>query len=154
MRSFKNIQHKLIPGLLVAVCVFAGTASAKVGATPATTDVTGVVTKNQTAVPGAMVTVTCKGNTQGDTTDGFGSYLVTFSTADCPFGSTVKVVAQKGGESGVASGTVTGVTTKLNLAIVNVEIPEYGLLGALAAGGAGIGLIAVTRRRKQQMQQL
>jgi hypothetical protein len=47
---------------------------------------------------------------------------------------------------------VQGITTKLNLAIVNVAIPEYGVVGAFLAGGTGIGLIALTRRKQNQAQ--
>ena len=101
---------------------------------------------------GALVTVTCKGIVRTDTTDASGSYLVSFTTAQCPFGSTVKVVAKKGGETGVSSGTVQGLTTKLNVAIVNVSIPEYGLFGTIMAGGAGLGLMAYMRRRQRQAQ--
>jgi len=72
---------------------------------------------------------------------------VIFTTAQCPFGSTVSVLAKKGSESGTATGTAQGITTKLNVAIVNVSIPEYGVIGGLLAGGAGIGAIAFARRR-------
>lgn len=137
----------MLLGVLVAVVVSFG-ATAGVSAAPAQTNVTGVVTDNHVPVAGAMVTVLCEGNTETDTTDAHGSYLVSFLKDQCPFGSTVKVTGQKGGESGVASGTVRGVTTKLNLAIVNVAIPEFGVVGALAATGAGVGLIAFARRRR------
>lgn len=146
------MKKKILVGLLVAgFASFAFSASAM--AAPSQTDVTGVVTESQTPVAGATVTGTCNGNIEVDaTTDAAGSYLLVFPIADCPFGSTVKVVAKKGGKSGVASGTVQGITTKLNLAIINVSIPEYGLMGTLLAGGAGIGLIAYMRRRQQQEQ--
>lgn len=146
-------MKKLLLGVLAALVVVAG-GSLKASAAPAETSVTGVVTKNQIAQAGAMVTVTCGGSVRIDTTDGMGSYLVHFTTAECPFGSTVKVVGEKGSEKGVASGTVQGVTTKLNLAIVNVAIPEFGLVGALAATGLGIGMITYMRRRQQAAQML
>jgi len=147
------MKKKIIVGLLVAVLASVGTATAGVRAAPAKTDVTGVVTENHMAVAGAMVTVLCNGSTETDTTDAMGSYLVSFLVAQCPFGSTVKVTAQKAGKSGVSDGTVRGITTKLNLAIVNVSIPELGLLGALMAGGTGLGLITYVRhRQKQQLQ--
>jgi hypothetical protein len=144
-------MKKVVVGLLVAAFVAVGV-SAGVNAAPAETDVTGVVTENFVAVAGAMVTVVCNGHTETDTSNAQGSYLVHFVSADCPFGSTVKVTAVKAGKSGVSSGTVTGITTKLNLAIVNVSIPEYGLIGTLMAGGAGLGLMTYMRRRKQQSQ--
>jgi hypothetical protein len=139
---------KLTYGVFAAILAMVGLVSSHASAAPATTAVTGVVTKNQMAVEGASVTVLCQGNTETDTTDAQGSYLVTYPIASCPFGSTVKVTAQKNGESGTNSGTVQGYTTKLNLAIVDVPIPEFGAIGALAAGAAGIGLVMVTRRRK------
>lgn len=144
-------MKKLILGAFVATFIAVGV-SASAMAAPGETDVTGVVTENQVAVAGALVAVTCGTKTEYDTTDAFGSYLVHFPTADCPFGSTVKVVAKKDGKSGVSSGTVQGITTKLNLAIVNVSIPEYGLIGTLLAGGAGLGLITFMRRRQQQLE--
>ena len=142
-------MKKLAIGIFVAAFAAIGIAAPAMAAPPES-DVTGVVTENQVAVAGATVTVACNGKTEVDTTDAFGSYLVHFVSADCPFGSTVKVTAVKDGKSGVSSGTVQGITTKLNLAIVNVSIPEYGLIGTLIAGGAGIGLIAYMRRRQQQ----
>jgi hypothetical protein len=141
-------MKRLAIGVFVAAFAVVGLSGPVMAASPET-DVTGVVTENQVAVDGATVTALCNGHTEVDTTDTFGSYLVHFVSTDCQFGSTVKVTAVKDGKSGVSSGTVQGVTTKLNLAIVNVSIPEYGLIGTLIAGGAGIGLIAYMRRRQQ-----
>ncbi len=135
---------------MVAVLIAVGNVGAHVAALPAQTDVTGVITERHVAVAGALVTIVCGGATQRDISDGSGSYLVAFQTAQCPFGSTVQVTAQKDGKSGVASDTVRGVTTKLNLAIVNVSIPEYGMIGTLLAGAAGVGFIAYQRRRQKQ----
>jgi len=71
-----------------------------------------------------------------------------FKSADCPFGSTVKVTAKKGSQMGSSSGTVQGITTKLNVAIVNVSIPEFGMFAGLLASGLGVGAIMYTRRRQ------
>lgn len=144
------MKQKLILGVLVAVIASASLVSGSAYATPPQSDVTGVITENQVAVAGATVTVLCNGHTEVDTTDAQGAYLVTYPSADCPFGTTVKVTAKKGTKSGVASGTVQGITTKLNLAIVNVSIPEYGMIGGIFAGGAGIGMLAFARRRQKQ----
>jgi len=145
-------MKKLLTGLLVATFATVSMASASASAAPPQTSITGVVTENQTAVMGASVTVVCNGHTETDTTNAQGAYLVNYPSADCPFGETVKVTATKDGKSGVKSGTVRGVTTKLNLAIVDVEIPEYGVIGAFAAGGTGIGMVYYMRRRQQQTQ--
>jgi len=140
-------MKKVVLGLLVAVFAAVGVTSASASAAPPQTSVTGVVTENHMSVAGAAVSVLCDGHTETDTTNAQGAYLVNYPAADCPFGSTVKVTATKSGKSGTASGTVEGKTTKLNIAIVNVEIPEYGLIGALIAGGTGVGFIAYRRRQ-------
>lgn len=146
-------MKKVLLGL-AAVFVSVGVLSASASATAPQTDITGVITENHVAVENANVTVLCNGHTQMDTTDAFGSYLAIFPIADCPFGVTVKVTAEKNSKSGVATGTVQGITTKLNLAIVNVAIPEYGIIGAMTAGGAGLAMIAYTRRRQQEQMGL
>ena len=87
-------QKKLIMGMFVAVIASASLVTSA-GATAPQSDITGVITDNQTAVADAEVTVTCNGHTATDTTDAFGSYLVTFQSGDCPFGTTVKVAAKK-----------------------------------------------------------
>ena len=145
-------MKKIVLGLVATLLISAGGAAAGVGATPAQTDVTGVITENHVATENAHVTVECNGHTKMDTSDAFGSYLAVFTKAECDFGQTVKVTAEKDGKSGVATGTVQGITTKLNLAIVNVSIPEYGLVGALMAGGVGLGLMGYMRRRQEQLQ--
>lgn len=148
------MKKKLMGLFMMAALVITGLAPATANAAPPQTDVTGVVTKNGVPVAGAMVTAKCMGFTEIDaTTDAAGSYLVIFTTAQCPFGSTVNVVAKKGPDSGSASGTAAGITTKLNVAIVNVSIPEMGLIGGVLALGAGVGAIAFTRRRYAQSQQ-
>jgi hypothetical protein len=141
------MKQKIL-ALVAATVAVAGLATSGVNAAPPATEVTGVITESSVAVANASVAVLCNGHTETDTTDAYGSYRVLFASSDCPFGSTVKVTAQKSGKSGVASGTVQGITTKLNLAIVNVSIPEYGLIGAALAGSAGVGMIAYTRRRQ------
>lgn len=143
-------MKKVILGVFAAILASVGGVAPTVSAAPASTVITGVVTLNHMAVPGAMVSTVCGGSVQADTSDGQGAYLVSYPTAQCPFGSTVKVTAQKDGKSGVSSGTVQGITTKLNLAIVNVAIPEFGMTGTLLAGAAGIGLISYIRRRQQE----
>lgn len=147
-----NMSRKMVLGLLATVVASVGTVTGSVNAESAKTAVTGVITDNHVAVSGARVAVLCNGHTRRDRTDAQGSYLVTFPKQQCPTGSTVKVTARMNGKSGVSTGTVQGITTKLNLAIVNVSIPEYGLIGAILAGGTGVGLIAHMRRRREQFQ--
>ena len=141
----------MLLGLLVAGAVLVGAGPAQsVGAIPPQTDVTGVITDAGVPVDAADVKVKCGTTTKMDTTDAFGSYLVTFTFAECPTGSTVTVTATKGPKSGTNTGTVVGITTKLNIGLVNVDIPEYGFIGAVLATGAGAGAIFFARRRFAQ----
>src|SRR4029078_9625535 len=135
----------------VGVILVGGLAPVKsASALPAETDVTGVITDAGVPVAGAMVTVKCGAWTKTDTTDAFGSYLVSFTFAQCPPGSIVTVTAKKGAKTGTKNGRIVGVTTKLNLGLVNVDIPEYGVVGALIGSGAAVGAIVFTRRRFAQ----
>jgi hypothetical protein len=150
-------MKKLILGALATILTAVGFATVSADAVPfmpPQTDVTGVITKNHStvAVAGATVTGDCNGHMMSDTTDAHGSYLLVYPTTMCAFGDTIHVTATDGSLSGANSGTIQGITTKLNLAVVNVDIPEYGLIGAIAAGSAGIGLVAFTRRRQYQAQ--
>lgn len=148
MQKFRN---KIVISALAAAFLVVGFVPATANALPPLTDVTGVVTDEKgDPVTGAEATVKCGTKTMMDTTDAHGSYLVSFDKADCDFGTTVKVSAKKDGKSGWETGTVSGITTKLNLAIVNVQIPEYGLISGILAGGAGIGAIIYFRRRQMQ----
>jgi hypothetical protein len=146
------MKKRLFAAFLAAVFSTVGVGAASVSAaTPPQTDVTGVITTKGTPVVGATVTAECGGAVEVDTTNAQGAYLVVFNPLDCPFGSTVKVTAKKGGQMGSSSGTVQGVTTKLNIAIVNVSIPEFGTMAGLLASGLGVGAILYTRRRQTFM---
>jgi hypothetical protein len=124
-------------------------AAAFASSSPAITQVSGEVTHNGSPVDGANVTVTCDSVTGNDTTDSDGGYLVTFAKADCPNGSTATSAASKGGLNGNNSGPVNKLSSKLNIAIVDVSVvPEFGLIGLTGAaliGGAGF---MVMRRRQ------
>ena len=117
-------------------------------AAAATTDVTGTVTSNGHGVKGAKVTVVCDHHAKTDTTDASGAYLVVFKAKDCPAGSHVDVVAKKKKQGGYNSGTATPVDTKLNVAMVNVSLPEFGLIGLTGAAIIGGGAFMVMRRRQ------
>src|SRR4029079_8763165 len=84
-----SIMKKVLFSLLaVGVILVGGLAPVKsASALPAETDVTGVITDAGVPVAGAMVTVKCGAWTKTDTTDAFGSYLVSFTFAQCPPGS-------------------------------------------------------------------
>lgn len=125
-------------------------------AAPTATIVTGHVTDSaHKPVAGATVSVICNGITKADTTDATGLYEVQFTPVECPSGKIAQVVASKGGENGVNSGTIQPPhnTTTINIGVVDVKItptPELGAVAAAAAALLGGGAFTVVRRRAQQ----
>lgn len=123
-------------------------------ATSGVSDVAGTITNAGNPVAGASVSVTCGSTTLTSPTTVAGAYFVQFSSTDCPAGSTAHVTATKGGSSGSSSGTVNNLVsepTVINLAIVNVSVPEFGIVagtGAALVGGAAFMIV-----RRQQLNQ-
>jgi hypothetical protein len=114
------------------------------------TDVNGTVTNGGAPVKNAIVEVTCGSTTKQAHTDASGAYLVVFNIKKCPAGSSVQVNASKKHVgSGASTGTVSPQNTdRLNVAIVNVSLPEFGLVGLIGATFIGGGAFLVMRRRQ------
>ena len=140
--------------LLVAFAVPSIASAAPAPAvTGAKTSVSGVITNDNKPVKGAHVTVVCNNYARSTKTNNAGQYSVTFAKGQCPVGDTVTVVASKSGKGGVNTTKVTTGTTKLNVAIVNVALPELGLVtGAGAAVVSGAGFLVVRRKYAQATQ--
>lgn len=120
--------------------------------TPSVTEVTGEVTYNGAPVEEANVSVVCNGNTLTDQVvpGDEGAYRVDFNKADCPAGTEVVVTAVSGSMSGTSTGTAGKFTSKLNVAVVNVSVPEMGTVAAIGAMGAVGGAFFIARRRQMQ----
>ena len=129
-----------------------------VSADPGITFVKGQITDpDGEPVKGADVNVVCRHGEEDfskSTTShgkGVGKYLVYFSTEECDTGDLVKVCATKGEMSGCDSGKVEqwskGRGAKINVATVNVVIPEFGLIaGIITLLGSGIGFWIIRKR--------
>lgn len=110
------------------------------------TQISGTVyTNNNQKVSGAKVTVICDGHSKKTITASNGSYLVQYATKKCPAGSNATASATKGTKTGSNSEKVNNVTgTTINLAIVNITIPEFsailGFIAVLIAGGAFLSI--------------
>lgn len=113
----------------------------------AVTDVTGTVTDNGSPVVNAHVIVICKNVVKRDYTDGSGTYLVQYKSTVCPLGSPISVTAVKGNAGGNNYGKANKVTNKLNVAIVNVSLPEFGLITGIGAAIVGGAAFMFVRRR-------
>jgi hypothetical protein len=112
------------------------------------TQVTGVISENGNPIKNAKVTVTCNGTTKTDKTNKSGTYRVEYKEKKCAKGSTVTVSAStKDGKSGTSTGKADEVTTKLNVAVVNVSVPEIGTIASIAALIVAGGAIFYVRNR-------
>lgn len=132
-----------VVGVLAPVSAFAAPVSTSVK-----TQVSGVITNNGKAVKNAKVTVVCNNHAKTTTTNGVGSYAVTFKAGQCNVGSKVTVVATKKGSGGVNTSVVSGGTVKMNVAIVNVALPEFGIITGFAGVAAAAAAFFVIRRRQ------
>ena len=144
-----NSIKKLIMAFLATIGIAIAMPIAAMAA-PAQTDVTGTVTNSGHPVAGAHVTVTCNGHSRNTITDSKGAYLVIFSQLQCPTGKTATASATK---KHVGSGSNTGSVNsagndKLNIAIINIALPEFALLTGIGAAIAGGGAFLAIRRRE------
>lgn len=120
---------------------------------PPRTEVTGYVTdatNSNAPLAGANVSVSCNSNSGSDVSDVDGAYLVSFLAANCPLGSTITVSAVKDSMSGTSTGTASKVTTKLNVAVIDVSVPEIGTIAAISALAVAGGAMVYSRRRQMQ----
>jgi len=139
--------------LLTLTMVFALLIVGMVSATAiGTTYVTGTVTDGSNApVANAAVSVTCMSESANTTTDLGGNYLLLVNNPTCVSGSTAYVTATK---DGVGAGSNSGVVCTagvegdcdINVAFVDVQIPEFGVIGGALVLLAGIGIIAYKRK--------
>jgi hypothetical protein len=130
---------------LVALLALVGSAVAQCG--PGETIVGGQITEldHVTPVSGATVTVDCNGVTESATSLADGSYVVCYDKEDCTVGQDAYVSAVKDGASGDNNGKVIG-RTMLDVAIVNVSIPEFGVVAAGTVLVGSVVLFAMMRK--------
>jgi hypothetical protein len=141
-------MNKTIPIVLVFALLAVGMVAAVVNPD---TVVTGTIYKSDgtTLQPGAAVDVNCNGNMKSTTSDASdATYTVVYPVADCAPTNTVTVTATFDSASGHNTGVVCGseICDKLNVALVDVSIPEFATFGLIAAALAGLGIVAFRRR--------
>ena len=113
------------------------------------TDVSGVINFNGVHVgKGVKVTVSCNGHTVTGKTDKSGTYLVQFKKSQCKTKDTITVTATVNGITATSTAKADKETCRLNVAIINVSVPEYGLIGLTGAAITGSGAFFLIRRRQ------
>ncbi len=147
-----NTKKILLIALMVIAFILLAIPTASVSAkSKGETQVTGVISENGTPIKNAKVTVVCNGKSKSDKTNNSGTYRVEYKDKKCPKGSSVSVTAStKDGKSGTSTGTADEVTTKLNVAVVNVAVPEIGTIASIAAVGIAGAAIVYVRRKSLQ----
>ncbi|MEM4710893.1 MAG: carboxypeptidase-like regulatory domain-containing protein [Candidatus Woesearchaeota archaeon] len=113
-----------------------------------TTMVYGQVTdSSNNPVSGASVSVDCNGNILNTVTDASGMYYVFYPALLCNVGDTAIVTVNYGDQTFTGTGTVDySKECRINVGVVNVQIPEFGVI---AAGLALIGAIAIFAIRRK-----
>ena len=136
---------------LLAILVLGFSLFSTVAIAQASTIVTGKIygpPDGTTPIGGANVKVTCNNIVKTTASAGDGGYAVQYSITECNEGSTVYVTAEKKGiGSGSESGTVRNYGVSVNIALVNVAIPEFGIIaGMITLLVSGIGFAIIRRR--------
>jgi hypothetical protein len=147
-------MNKIVLAALVFVLALVATTAASAIPAPTLTVISGTVYEldNATVVPGATVTVTCThasvDSVRTATSSAIGTYGVVFPVSQCDVGDSIVVEASKGSADGSNTGVVDHKRTCLvNTGIINVSIPEFGVIAAIGALVAGIGIVAYRRTK-------
>jgi hypothetical protein len=143
-------MKKFLASLLLSIStlVLMPIAASAATANPAQTNVSGSVTSSGHPVSNANVHVQCGSEAADDNTANDGGYVVNLLASGCPAGAEITVTATSGSGAGTSTGRASRITTRLNVAVINVALPELGFVtgaGALAAAG---GAFFVIRRRQ------
>jgi hypothetical protein len=114
-----------------------------------TTEVTGTISSNGKHVgKGIAVIVSCDGHTRQTITNRHGVYSIKFKKRQCNFNETITVTATVNGVTGTSTGKARHERCSFNVAVINVSVPEYGLLGLTGATVIGGGAFLAIRRRQ------
>ncbi|HEV2413135.1 MAG TPA: hypothetical protein VGS28_05040 [Candidatus Saccharimonadales bacterium] len=132
-------------------------------ATAASTIASGQVTDNGKPVGGASVTATCYNKKGGPIASGsgitssskvgLGDYFIGLNPNKCKPGDKVVVSASKSSASGQNSAPDRKSGVKgLDVALVNVSIPEFGLAAGIVAASVVSGSFLIIRRKQHAQQ--
>jgi hypothetical protein len=100
----------------------------------------------KTEIAEATVSATCNKDTEVTKTDAYGDYFIDFTGTSCMLGDMVTVTATYNGASASVSDSVKSYKV-IHLAIVNVSVPEFATVTALAALAGGAAILYFRRKK-------
>lgn len=148
-----NIKHRLLTSVIlgttaVALFILPSFAHAVVNETVVNGQVKDA---SNNPINTASVSIICNGATINTSTDASGKYSATFDGTACPEGTTVTVHATKGGQNGSGSKAVKKVyddgSVIINLVLINISVPEFGLLTGVITTLASTGAYLFLKRK-------
>jgi len=136
---------KVAASALVVAGLFMGSRVAVQAQVLAQTWVSGtVVGSDSSPVNSGSVFVQCNGFSRNATIQANGTYAVSFPQTECITGNTVTASASTSEGSGANSApvqdtNVNGPVVDLDIAVIDISVPEFGLIGGIvsAMGAAG-----------------
>ncbi|MGV8086887.1 MAG: hypothetical protein ACP5N1_04610, partial [Candidatus Woesearchaeota archaeon] len=106
-----------------------------------------VYDQDANTVSGASVDVTCNDITESTVSNVDGDYYVSFASGVCYFGDEVSVNAVKDEASGSNEGFMCQEEEcDIPITVIDVTIPEFGIIAGAFALVAGLGIIAYRRK--------
>lgn len=144
---------KIILGVAIAAAGLAMSATQASAQMIRETWISGTVYNSAgTPVNGGNVNVTCGSTTKLAVIDGSGNYAKTFTQVECKSGDTATATASTGEGSGtnsevVQNTVVNGPIVDLDIAVIDITVPEFGLLGGALTGLVSVGGYLVMRSK-------
>jgi hypothetical protein len=149
-----NIKQLAVTMMMAAGLVLSvsSTAAAQ-GLLLAETWVSGTVTDGSgSPVSGGSVFVQCNGAVRNVGILGNGTYATSFPQTECKAGDTITASASTGEGSGsnaetVQNTTVNGPVVDLDIAVVDITVPEFGTVVGMMTGVGAIGGFLLMRQK-------
>lgn len=139
------MASKIILGTAIAVAALVMNTTQASAQMIRETWISGTVYNSEgTPVNGGSVNVTCGSTTKVAIIDGSGNYAKTFTQVECKAGDTATATASTSDGSGsssevVQNTVVNGPIVDLDIAVIDINVPEFGLIGGALTGLASIG---------------
>lgn len=105
-------------------------------------------------VNGGTTSVNCGGTVKAASISSDGSYAVSFTQEECSAGDTASATASTSEGSGSSSATVqntsvNGPIVDLDIAVIDITVPEFGVIGGALTGAVSAGGYLLMRMKNK-----